>query len=624
MSNSLIASEFSGVPVTGIAFTNISLNKPVLKYQPLNNTSSQSVSPLALDSSSQPSTILWLDEVYFLVLYNNKPFFELMNSNDISRIDQHINLVISSNPASCSSATYDKSNNILYLMDTSNRLYTYNFDSFADLKLEESSNYVIVELNESISKISISPLDNNKLLLMSNTLYEFDLQSQQIERSINLFVEKTNCYQIIDSSILISSQNDRFINLIDLLQFKVQTIFVSNSSIIKFELIKYKNKSILAAIDEDGFVEIFKDALNIQNLNGNESEKLTLNSKRRRRNGNKLVTSIQSVCILKLFNDLNGVKSFNKIDNIIFDHDQITIAYLQNENYFILDNFNWFSNKFDQPEILIQRKKQSIDRLKIRNDDKASLNIYKEDNQVTIRTGENFIDLDPIVQEEEKVNGEKEIDDEDDEDNGDDFNTLVSRLEKTTENKINNKKKESNKFQFKVGTLTTNLSQALRNNDTSMFDTIINNTTDENIVRSTISQLEQNFILKILDKLSELLYKNKFKNTNEAAEFGMGNASISLTTWIRYVLIYHGTYLISAANGNGELRRRLGLLGMSLEIRSGNMNRLLELKGRLAMVSMKVAVTRELENLDTNGEADFDEEDVEYIEEEEEEEEEED
>ncbi|KAG0686884.1 Small subunit (SSU) processome component, partial [Pichia californica] len=609
MSNSLIASEFSGVPVTGIAFTNISLNKPVLKYQPLNNTSSQSVSPLALDSSSQPSTILWLDEVYFLVLYNNKPFFELMNSNDISRIDQHINLVISSNPASCSSATYDKSNNILYLMDTSNRLYTYNFDSFADLKLEESSNYVIVELNESISKISISPLDNNKLLLMSNTLYEFDLQSQQIERSINLFVEKTNCYQIIDSSILISSQNDRFINLIDLLQFKVQTIFVSNSSIIKFELIKYKNKSILAAIDEDGFVEIFKDALNIQNLNGNESEKLTLNSKRRRRNGNKLVTSIQSVCILKLFNDLNGVKSFNKIDNIIFDHDQITIAYLQNENYFILDNFNWFSNKFDQPEILIQRKKQSIDRLKIRNDDKASLNIYKEDNQVTIRTGENFIDLDPIVQEEEKVNGEKEIDDEDDEDNGDDFNTLVSRLEKTTENKINNKKKESNKFQFKVGTLTTNLSQALRNNDTSMFDTIINNTTDENIVRSTISQLEQNFILKILDKLSELLYKNKFKNTNEAAEFGMGNASISLTTWIRYVLIYHGTYLISAANGNGELRRRLGLLGMSLEIRSGNMNRLLELKGRLAMVSMKVAVTRELENLDTNGEADFDEED---------------
>lgn len=279
MSNSLIASEFSGVPVTGIAFTNISLNKPVLKYQPLNNTSSQSVSPLALDSSSQPSTILWLDEVYFLVLYDNKPFFELMNSNDISRIDQHINLVISSNPASCSSATYDKSNNILYLMDTSNRLYTYNFDSFADLKLEESSNYVIVELNESISKISISPLDNNKLLLMSNTLYEFDLQSQQIERSINLFVEKTNCYQIIDSSILISSQNDRFINLIDLLQFKVQTIFVSNSSIIKFELIKYKNKSILAAIDEDGFVEIFKDALNIQNLNGNESEKLTLNSK---------------------------------------------------------------------------------------------------------------------------------------------------------------------------------------------------------------------------------------------------------------------------------------------------------------------------------------------------------
>ena len=617
-SNSLITSEFSDVPVTGIAFTNISLDKPVLKYQPLSSTSSETVTPLPLDATSRPSTIEWIDETYFVVLYDNKPYFELMNSNDISRIDQHVDLVISSQPASCSCSVFDRKRRVLYFLDTSNRLYTYSFDSTAEFVLEETSNFVVTELSESVSKIALHPSDGDKLLLLSNTLYEFNLESKQVERSINLFVEKTNCYDLIDNTLVVSSNNDRFINLIDLVQFKVQTILVLNAPIVKFIITKYKNKSILAAIDQDGFVEIFKEPLAAQNTEAS----MTPNSKRRRRNANKVVASVQPTSTIKLINDQ---KSFSKIDNIIFDHDQLTIAYLQNEIYFITDKFNWFINKFDQSEITILRKKGSLDSLKLRTEDKASLKTYNENNHVTIRTGDNFIDLDPVLDQEETKKGEDD-EEEDEEDNGDDFSTLVSRLDKSTNQlgsklpsllRNGTKHNESNKFRFKVGTLTTNLSQALRNNDNSMFDVIINNTTDENIVRSTVSQLEQHFVLKMLDKLAELVYKNKFKNTTEGAEYGMGNASIGLTTWIRYVLIYHGTYLIGAAGGNGDLRRRLGLLGMSLERRASNMNRLLELKGRLSMVTVKVAVTRELENLGTNGQPEYDEEDVEYIEDEE-------
>ena len=617
-SNSLITSEFSDVPVTGIAFTNISLDKPVLKYQPLSSTSSETVTPLPLDATSRPSTIEWIDETYFVVLYDNKPYFELMNSNDISRIDQHVDLVISSQPASCSCSVFDRKRRVLYFLDTSNRLYTYSFDSTAEFVLEETSNFVVTELSESVSKIALHPSDGDKLLLLSNTLYEFNLESKQVERSINLFVEKTNCYDLIDNTLVVSSNNDRFINLIDLVQFKVQTILVLNAPIVKFIITKYKNKSILAAIDQDGFVEIFKEPLAAQNTEAS----MTPNSKRRRRNANKVVASVQPTSTIKLINDQ---KSFSKIDNIIFDHDQLTIAYLQNEIYFITDKFNWFINKFDQSEITILRKKGSLDSLKLRTEDKASLKTYNENNHVTIRTGDNFIDLDPVLDQEETKKGEDD-EEEDEDDNGDDFSTLVSRLDKSTNQlgsklpsllRNGTKHNESNKFRFKVGTLTTNLSQALRNNDNSMFDVIINNTTDENIVRSTVSQLEQHFVLKMLDKLAELVYKNKFKNTTEGAEYGMGNASIGLTTWIRYVLIYHGTYLIGAAGGNGDLRRRLGLLGMSLERRASNMNRLLELKGRLSMVTVKVAVTRELENLGTNGQPEYDEEDVEYIEDEE-------
>lgn len=631
-SNSLITSEFSGIRLTGIAYTNVSLDKPVLKYQPLNNVYSESMAPLPLEPSSKPSTIVWIDDVYFIVLYENKPYFDLMDSNNMSKVSQHIDLVISSTPASCSCATFDSKKNILYLMDTSNRLYIYSFDKFADLKLEKTLDYVVTELSESVSKIALSTdaitdVDNNKLLLMSNALYEFDVGLQQIERSINLFVETTNCFQVIDNYLLISSSNDRFINLIDLTQFKVQSIFVLNSPIVKFMLTKYKGKCILAAINEDGFIEFFKDALNTKAVNG-DSATSTPNSKRRRRN-NKIVSSIQSISTLKLYNNQNGEKSFSKIDNIIFDHDKLTIAYLQNENYFVVDNFNWFVNKLEDSEILIEKKKNSMDRLKVVLDDKASLNTYSETNNVTIRSGDNFIDLDPVVNLESKEEtnknkgNEEQEEEEGDDDDDDDFSTLVSRLDKSTntlggklKSSNNNKNGESSRFRFQVGTLTTNISQALRNNDTSMFDQIISSTYDENIVRTTVSQLEQNFVLKMLDKLAELVYKNKFKNTTDFPELRLrlGSRTVSLTAWIRYVLIYHGTYLIGAANSNSDLRRRLGLLGMSLERRANNINRLLELKGRLGMVTMKVAVTKEFEKLDTNAETELDEEDVEYIE----------
>ena len=267
-----------------------------------------------------------------------------------------------------------------------------------------------------------------------------------------------------------------------------------------------------------------------------------------------------------------------------------------------------------------------MDALKLRTQDKASLKNYSENSQnFTIRTGDNYIDLDPISIQDTDSPQENAEDDEDD--IGDDFSTLVTRLDKST-NALNDKSlkkkrskvNEQTKFGFQVGTLTTNISQALRNNDSSLFDSIINTATDENVVKSTISQLEQHTVLKILDKLAELVYKNKFKNTNEGADLGLGNSSINLTTWIRYVLVFHGTYLIGSSNGNADLRRRLGLLALSMKKRAGNMNRLLELKGSLSLVATKAAVIREVENLETNGTIDNDElveEDVEYIEDEE-------
>lgn len=613
-SNSLLTSEFIGSPIKGIAYTNISLDTPILKYQPLNNTQSETIAPLALDSTSKPTTILWIDENNLVILYENKPYFDLIDAKDLSKPAQHINLITSSNPASCACADFDESTSTLYVLDTANRLYTYSFDAFAtDVKLQEISNYVITELTESASKVTVyrKQIESPKLLIMTNSLYEFDLTSKTVDRSLNLFVDQVNCFEFLknEDSLLVSSLNDRFINMVNLTSFKVSTIFVMNSPVIKFHIGTFKKKAVLAAIDEDGFVELFRNPLTQQN------EPSTPNAKRRRK-GNQ-VKSIQYSTILKLYTDTSFTIT-SKIDDIKFDFDNLVLAYLQSESYFILDKFNWYTNPLDLPEIKIPRRKSTIEHLSLRSQDKASLGNYSENAaNVIIRTGDNFTELDPVYKENEDDVPEEE------EDAGDDFSALVSRLDKSTKdfttrryNSNDQNASSSKKFKFQVGSLTTNLSQALRNNDNGMFDSLINNTLDEKVVRVTISQLEQHSILKILDKLSELVFRNKFTNTIEAAEYGLGNASIGLTTWIRYVLVYHGTYLVGAAGGNGELRRRLGLLAMSMTKKADNMDKLLALKGQLAMVADKAAAIREIETVN-NEEVEFDEEDVEYIEEEE-------
>lgn len=616
MANSLITSKFSNLPLTGIAYTSISLNTPILKFQPFNNdNSTDSISPIPLDDTSKPDRIIWLDETYFIVLYSNKPYFDLINStNNLSKIDQKISLSISINTSSCSCAVYNKANNQLYLLDSQNRLYVYSFDPYSSgLKISLINDFVINDLTESISQIFLVGNNNDKLYLISNALYEYDLNSGTIERTLNLFIDKCNCCQLMSSNrLLVSSFNDRFINLVNLEKFKIETIFVLNNPIIQFSFKKYKNKSILIAIDEEGFVEIFKDPLlHIKSNNNNE------NNLNKRRKGLSNIKSIQPNTLLKIFTDAS-FKNPSRVDNVIIENDNLIIGYLENENYFIIDYFEWFKNTFDLSEIKIPRKKSLIDKLQIRNQDDAALNNYQENDDINIRTGDNFIDLDPIVDQKERKD-EDEDEGEEGEDQNDDFQNLISRLESNNNNdsnKINKNLSKKNKIKFEVGTLTTNLTQALRNNDNSMFDTIINNTKDEKIVKNTIAQLEQQSILKILDKLAELIYKNKFKNTNEGFASGLGNSSIGLNTWVRYVLVYHGTYLVSISKSNLDLRRKLGLLSMSMNKRANNLSKLLELKGRLTMVSLQVTAIKEAERLDEGEGQDSDyEAEVEYVEE---------
>lgn len=559
-STSLLQSSFdpSDPSPSQIAFTNKSLDHTLLKIQPIINVS-QTLNPLAIDSTFNTSKLIWLSKNLLVILMENKDEFWIYNVNT-GEIIKKINL---QGNGKCGCIGTINSIKYLFLSD-GHRIYKYAISE--NENIEEIENWT-VDIPEGITQIIFK---NEKLILISNSIYLYDLKDKAIIKNLNLFVEMANYVKIFNNLIFVSSNNDRFINLIDLEKFKVISVFVMEENCIKFEFTEWKGSAILVALNVSGNLEIFNDPLNL-----NQS----INKKKRR----QTVKSIQTTCVIKL---IDG-ESIGRFDDFVFDNGLLILGYLQNESFFVFDRFDWIAADYSKKIIEIFVIKSNLNKLNVNTSDKASFKTYKE-HDVTIRTGENLFDI-------EDANENEGDDDDDDDDFDDDFASLTSKLGKSST-------KKGGKLQFQIGTLTMNLTQALKNNDTAQFDILLNNTHDENVIRETIYKLDSHYVMKLLDKLAELSYKNKFKNFE-----GPG-----VNSWIKFLLIFHGNYII----GLSHLKSKLNLLTLSMNNRAKNLDRFLELRGKIELVTQRIEIMKEIEIMEGgNSDIDAEEEGVEYLEE---------
>lgn len=546
--SSIVARGFDGPPAGRKVYVNRVLDRYVLRVQP---TTVGGVVPPALQIPGDHECVgvRWISEERVAVLFENKGFFWVVDASQGVCVE----VVELKSGASAVDAISRKVNGVthVWVLDSHNRLCEYIFEgdslvSIRDLKLDA--------IQEPLARLAFA---GDRLLLVSNALYVYNLEEGCIEGSLNLFVDQCACVQVVGDKCLVSARNDRFVNLVDLNDLRVRAIFSLSEPCLYFEYAQMGEKGVLVSLSEKGGLEMVVDPLS----------ETTAGPKRRRQQ----VRTLQPQYTLAL--------SQGRFDTPTFNGGQLVLSYFENESFYVFDNFNWVDNMDATGEIVVPRLKALTNKLDVKNNDASAFKTYSEKN-VVVGTSDNLLDIDE--------NGDGDEDDADQED----FASLTSKLIKPQS------ATKGNKVQFAVGTLSMNLVQALKTNDSQAFNSLLDKAQDEQVIRNTVARLDIHYVMKLLDKLGELNYKNKFQ-------------ALDLNVWVKYLLIFHGNYIV----GVPHLKSKLTLLTISLKNRAANMEKLLELKARMSITIQRVDALREIQRFEatlTDGAA---EDDVEYYEE---------
>jgi U3 small nucleolar RNA-associated protein 5 len=141
-----------------------------------------------------------------------------------------------------------------------------------------------------------------------------------------------------------------------------------------------------------------------------------------------------------------------------------------------------------------------------------------------------------------------------------------------------NDEAQSWKYRIPTGaTFSTVLTQSLKTTDNKMLESCFESTELE-IVRETISRLDSRLIVSLMQRIAERISKRPGR---------LGN----LMVWIQWAIIAHGGYLA----GQREMVKRLASLNGVIKERADGLQPLLQLKGKLDMLSAQLDLRRDIQ-----------------------------
>ncbi|ANB12903.1 Utp5p [Sugiyamaella lignohabitans] len=451
--------------------------------------------------------------------------------------------------------------------------------------------------------------EDQQLLLASTNVFLVDLASSAasklpksaIIKTFPGFVHPVSDVLFPSSNqelFLCSSKNERNISVLSLSGNKPSSILVSQSDVESISL--NEDDSALAAINDDGLVEIFTsplDATNAVAAAGNNS---------RRSRGKSLTNSTKSSIQIKITRPAPS-KELVKVSQVVFHDDHITLNWLENASVPVFEQVRW-KDEDGKPlsgliEITRARRVPGLDDItgkSARGNDKAAPTTYNEATAV-VTSGKDVHNL-----ESDKEGDENDDDDEDD----DDEETLADRLDAlnttSSDSKLNGSAKSATKSIPKAefatpGSFAVILNQALRTNDRALLESCLVNR-DETMVKVSVQRLDSSLAVTFLERLAEKLARSPSR-------------AGQLNIWIKWVMISHGGYLVTLPN----LLKTLSSLHSTVSERVTTLPRLLALQGRLELLNSQMEIRRDLLAESRRAEEDDNEEEdeaaVEYVEE---------
>ncbi|KAH3900297.1 uncharacterized protein SCODWIG_01401 [Saccharomycodes ludwigii] len=621
-----------------LAYVTIELNKQRLSIKELSsdrvintlfineaNTKINTIKFKHINNSDTSLILLGLStgEIWIYAYKNNEIVTKLSTQSNFPIVDLQV----------------DSTSNKLYCCDSGNILHIYdltNFNKINKLDLNEDIFSSSSSNDATIGKICCinSANDKNeKVLLCSQSVLLYNLTSNEVELKFPGHITPITFVEYIESHkcFVTAAKNDRFLNVYDIKTGNIITVLSSSEPVeaskVTISIDHNSDKVNVYVITESGNLEIFQDIF-VKREDSDNIESL-LKSKKKKKDrtgvkngGNKKSKKIDGKITFEMNSKhlpLLNCTTSNSIDELIITwlervsspfSKQITVAAAPQD--VVNSTSNLFYTIKIKPHFSNQGQKH------YQGTDIASHEKYVEGN-ATVSNGDNFQDLleseiDKVLEnnnnvitslqdqlfdqmlENTKDHKNKKASTTIGSDNNVDIATTISTT--NTNNKLRKKKNKD-----VVGTLTVILTQALKSNDQSLLDQVLN-TRDPRVIKATIYKLpQQQLSILLLQKLAERIAVAKNND-------GSGNSSNnSLDQWCKWCLIIHGGYL----NTIPDLLSSLSSLHSAMKRKASVLNRLNELGEALDCVLKRNEFNDETSN--NEYESEEEEEFVEYVEE---------
>lgn len=431
----------------------------------------------------------------------------------------------------CAIKDFQVKGSVAWCCDSNDELYEFSIVDFSlkqKFKLESTSN---------LSKLCI--VDNRQILVASHSISLVDVSKKEVIRTFPGHVSPVQTLTLLTPEFILSGGiNDRFLNVYNLTSGATKSVLVAQSNVIQ---VSASHEHSVAVTTEDGNVEIFPDPM----VNTNNKRRGALS--KRSTKSLKLIRPDQTREVLPIF-------------NIFINKDILNFTWLENATVPYFDQLQWES--LSSSHILEKPLPSSASRSHHRSlygNDVAAAKSYVEGN-ATVTSGDNFKYVEEAIADIERDEGDGE--------------SLADKLAVSNLNGAKQETKRSKK-RATTGTLTVVLSQALQSNDHSLLETVLN-TRDERVINATISRLQPQLAVILLERLAERIARQTHRQG-------------PLNVWVKWCLIVHGGYLVGIPN----LTSSLSSLHSTLKKRCDLLPRLQVLDTRLERCLNEIEAKRD-------------------------------
>lgn len=474
---------------------------------------------------------------------------------------------------------YSKITNSAWAVDKNGTLCEWDVYSYT--LLQQLSLVELLDTTETVTKLSTIIYNEEPTLLVgTHSVYMVDLVGRQVVARFPGHVQPIIAIvpaQHDPDLVLTAAEGDRFINVYSISKNTTRSVLVASSTIRQMTLAGTTELSVVSVITENGSLEIFKDPLTFD-IQPRETSK----KKRKQQVGARSKHCDATIQYSRPPSEIRNPDDEHLFINAISaTESHLHMTWLENDLLCRFDSVQWQNDG----EFTLSGDKTIT---KSKQNNKATLHAQGGHDVAAPRL---YNEHHTVITEGGAFQDEVESMEDDDE-------SLADKLEKiSSESSRKNDQSRKRLQKHTAGSLTVVLSQALRNSDQALLETVLVNR-DLNIVQSTIARLDSSLAVVLLDRLAE-------KITRQQQRFDQMNF------WLKWIIIIHGGVWSSLPN----VSHKLANLHSVLNKKASKLPRLLELQGRLSMLEQQNSLKKEiLKGGSIEGDHDA-EDDVEYIEE---------